>query len=342
MDKNKKIFIAGASGFIGTTLVGQLLADGWSLHTMSRSLPVAPPGCTDDPNTLWNNPNLTHFQGDVCDMEAIQKGMTGCSYVIHLAGYAKNYAKDISTYTQINVQGMRNVFKVAKELEIERIVWTSTIMTLGPTPKKVVGNEEMPRLSEKFFTEYERTKTIAEREAFQWATEGLPLVIVNPTRVYGPGQLSEGNALAVLIDDYMRGKFPFLLNAGVNMGNYVLVDDLARGIFQALEKGMVGQRYILGGENASLSAFLRKIDQVTGKKHWMIPVFRPGALLFSYSQLIMAKLFGCYPRITPGWIRTFLADAAFSSDKAKRDFGYQPTSLDEGLRKTCLWLSKLR
>ena len=342
MDKTKKILITGATGFIGTTLVRQLLADGWSLHTMSRSVPTLPPGYDGESGSLWDNPKVTHFRGDVSDPDAIGKAMDGCDYVIHLAGYARNYAKEMSVYTKINIEGMRNVFNAALDRRVERIVWTSTIVTLGPTPKKVTGNETMARITDKCFTEYERTKTIAEQEAYGWVERGLPLVIVNPTRVYGPGQLSEGNALAALIDDYMHGRLPFLLNAGVNVGNYVLVDDLARGIYLALENGTIGQRYILGGENATLGDFFRMIDKVTGKKHWKIPVFRPGSMVFAYAQLLFAKAFGVYPRITPGWMRTFLADWAFTCDKAKRELGYDPVSLEEGLQRTCEWIDKIK
>ncbi|MDD3586343.1 MAG: NAD-dependent epimerase/dehydratase family protein [Thermoguttaceae bacterium] len=342
IDKSKKIFITGATGFIGTTLVRQLLGQGYSLHTLSRSEPTLPPGFADTPETLWKHPNLTHFRGDVCDIESLRRAMDGCKYVIHLAGYAKNYAKDVTTYTHINIEGMRNVFIIATEQNIEKIVWTSTIVTLGPTRRGEVGDENMPRITDKCLTEYERTKTVAEAEAFQWCKNGLPLTIVNPTRVYGPGHLSEGNSLALLIDDYMHGRLPFLLNAGINVGNYVLVDDLARGIFLALDKGHTGRRYILGGQNATLKQFFQMIDKVTGKKHWKIPVFRPGAMVFATAQLLFAKCMGSYPRITPGWMRTFLTDWAYTCDRAKQELDYEPTPLEEGLARTCRWIDEIR
>jgi len=342
MNNQAKIFITGATGFIGTSLVRQLLAQGWRVRGMSRHKPVIPPGYEQSAGTLWEHPNFEYVQGDVTDIESIRQGMRDCPYVISLAGYAKNYAKDPSVYVKINIEGMRNVFTVAKEQKVEKIVWTSTIVSFGPTRKGVCGDENMPRITSRYYTEYEETKSIAEKEALEWAKEGLPLVIVNPTRVYGPGQLSEGNALAQLIDDYDRGRAPFLLNAGVNVGNYVLVDDVAWGHFLALERGRVGERYILGSENASLREFYKLIDKVTNRHHFKLPIFRPGAMVFAHSQKIMAKLTGGYPRITPGWMRTFLVDWAYSCDKARKELGYQPVSLEDGLRITCDWLHRIR
>lgn len=342
MDKNSKILITGATGFIGTTLVHQLLAEGYQLRCMSRSKPVFPPGFNEDRKNLWDNSNCEYFQGDVSDPDSIRKAVKDCRYIFHLAGYAKNYSKDPSIYKRINIDAMRNVFQAGKEEKVERIVWTSTIVTMGPTRPGETGDENTPRATDKYFTEYEETKTIAEKEAFLWIKEGLPLVIVNPTRVYGPGQLSEGNALGRLIDDYDRGKMPFLPNRGINIGNYVLVDDVAKGHYLAMEKGRIGERYILGGENISLKGFFQLISRITGKKHIQIPMLVPGPLIFSYLQLYAAKILGIYPRITPGWVRTFVTDWTYSCEKAKKELGYAPVPLEEGLKRTIDWISQMR
>ena len=338
IDKEERIFVTGASGFIGTSLTRQLLASGYKVRGMSRNLPSLPPGYERAHEELWGHPGFEFFQGNITDIESLRHGIDGCGYVIHLAGYAKNYSPDPSIFHKINVEGMKNVFAVSQEKNVKKIVWTSSIVTFGPTPKGFVADENFPRMTSQYLTEYEESKSLAEKEALHWISEGLPLVIVNPTRVYGPGQLSEGNALARLIDDYDRGRFPFLVNRGVNIGNYGYVDDVARGHLLALEKGRIGERYILGGENASLKGFFKMIESVTGKKHFKIPLLTFWPMVVGYTLLYSAKMFGIYPRITPGWVRTFIVDWAYSCDKAKRELGYNPISLREGLDRTCRWI----
>lgn len=342
IDKSEPVFVTGASGFIGTSLVRQLLAAGYKVRGMSRKQPVFPPGYDAAPEDLWNHPNFEYFKGDMTDIESLRRGIDGCGYVIHLAGYAKNYSPDPNIFIRFNVDGMRNVFTAAQEKNVKKIVWTSSIVTFGPTKKGVVGDETMPRITPKYLTEYEESKSIAEKEALKWAASGLPLVIVNPTRVYGPGQLSEGNALAALIDDYACGRFPILVNRGVNIGNYVLVDDVARGHLLALERGTVGERYILGSENASLKEFFQIIDEVTGKRRFKLPILTFAPMVVGYALLWAAKIFGIYPRITPGWVRTFIVDWAYSCEKAEKELGYTPVPLKEGLAQTCRWLREQR
>jgi len=268
--------------------------------------------------------------------------MEGCSHVFHVAAYANNWARDPQVYFEMNVRATRHVFDLAKQLGVKRVVWTSTQLTFGPTRPGQLANEDAPRISDRCFTEYEKTKTIAEQEALRHARDGFPVVIVNPTRVYGPGHLTEGNSLSLLIDRYDRGKVPILLNRGINVANYVLVDDVAEGHILAMEKGRVGQRYILGGENASLKQFFRLIDELSGKRHFQIPIFRSGALLFAWLLKKRAEWFHVYPQITPGWVRTFLADWACSSEKAQAELGYEPTPLADGLRVTYEWLKRVR
>jgi farnesol dehydrogenase len=167
-------------------------------------------------------------------------------------------------------------------------------------------------------------------------------VIVNPTRVYGPGLLTEGNVLTELIDQYDRGRVPILFNRGVNVGNYVMVDDVARGHILAMERGRIGQKYILGGENASLLELFRTVDRVSGKRHFQIPLFKYGPLVFAKLLQKRAEWFGVYPKVTPGWVETFSADWACRSDKARSELGYVPTPLQIGIEQTYRWIMELR
>ena len=334
------VFVTGTTGFIGSKLVEILLERGFCVRGLCRPRTFSnPPGREAVLEKLVNHPNFQCVDGDITDPESLRQGMLGCDFVFHLAAYAKNWSPDPAIYTHLNVDAMRSVFQIAKELQVRKIVWTSTIVTFGPTKRGEIRDESSsPRLRDTYFTVYEKTKTIAEQEALHWAKKGLPLVIVNPTRVYGPSLFSEGNAVVQLILDYVKGKAPFLPNRGINVGNYAFVDDVALGHLLALEKGRVGERYILGGENASLREFLKLVDEVSGKRHCKLPLLKIGPLLFSWFQEKRAKWFGIHPRITPGWVRTFLVDWAYSCEKAKQELGYAPISLREGLQKTWNWL----
>ena len=335
------IFVTGATGFIGTRLVQALVQLGQPVRALVRRDRLEPPPGADGPSPLEHE-LVELVRGDITDRDSLVRGLAGCRRVFHLAAYAKVWNRDPNRYERINVDGMRNVFAATEQHNVERVVLTSTVRTLGPRPPGVIGDEEMPRVTNRYLTEYEETKTVAEAEALERAAEGFPVVIVNPTRVYGPGHLTEGNSVARLIDDYDRGRLPILPNRGVNVGNYVMVDDVVEGHLLAMEKGRVGERYILGGENASLKEFFQTIDRVSGKRHFQLPLWRAGPLAFAWCQKKRAQWFGVYPIITPGWVRTFFADWAYRSDKAVRELGYAPMSLEQGIRVTYEWLQRLR
>ncbi len=343
METTSRILVTGATGFIGSRLVQALVERGHNVRALSRSdNPAPPPGFASNGRGPLDHERVEIVRGDVTDRQSIFRAVDGCDYVFHLAAYAKNWAPNPRKFFEVNVDGMRNVFDAARAAAVKRIVLTSTIVTLGPTRENEIGDERMPRSTDKCLTEYEASKVEAEREAIKYAQGGLPVVIVNPARVYGPGHLTEANTLAQLIDSYDRGKLVVLINRGINVGNYVLVDDVVEGHILAMEKGRVGERYILGGENATLKEFFSTIDRVSNKRHLHIPILKFGPLVYSHFQERRARWFGVYPTVTPGWIRTFLVDWAYNCHKAQDELGYRPTSLADGIRITLDWLKQLR
>lgn len=343
MEAAAKILVTGSTGFIGSRLVQTLLERGHRVRALTRSdNPPPPPGFSGNGKSPLDHERVEIARGDITDREAVFRAVDGCDYVFHLAACAKNWAPNPRKFHEVNVGGMRNVFDACRAAAVKRINWTSSIVTLGPTHPNEIGDESMPRITEECFTDYEASKVEAEREATRYAQGGLPVVIVNPTRVYGPGHLTEANTLAQLIDSYDRGKMMLLINRGINVGNYVFVDDVVQGHILALEKGRIGQRYILGGENATLKEFFSTIDRVTNKRHLHIPILKFGPMVYSHFQEKRARWFGVYPKITPGWMKSFLLDWAFSSQKAQDELGYRPTSLADGIRITLDWLRQLR
>jgi nucleoside-diphosphate-sugar epimerase len=337
------VFVTGATGFIGTRLVHELVRRGHTVHALTRTDdPQPPPGFSDEDRPNLRDPNVRLVRGDITDIESLRRGMQGCEQVYHLAGYAKNWARDPRTYAEINVDGMRNVCAVARELNVQRVVWTSTMLTFGPTRLGEVGDEQMPRITPKFYTQYEASKAAAEVEAAKFAADGLPLVIVNPGRVFGPGHFSEGNAISLVIDMYDRGRAPILLNGGRNVGNYVFVSDVVSGHIAAMERGRVGEKYSLGGENLSLKQFFQLIDKVSGKRHFQINIRRPGAMTYAWILKKRAEWLGAYPQVTPDWVRVFLTEWAYSSAKAERELGYRITPIEDAVRQTYEWLQRVR
>jgi nucleoside-diphosphate-sugar epimerase len=341
------VFVTGASGFIGARLVCELIKRGHVVHALThRTKLESPPGLPPDEQCDFNHPNIRLFPGDLSDShdyEGLKRAMDGCTHVYHLAGYAKSWSSDQHTYLKTNVSGLCRVCDMALKLGVERMVWTSTMLTFGPTPRGTVGDESMPRpVPFKCFTDYESSKLAAESYAARYVEDGLPLVTVNPTRVFGPGHLNESNSVSQLMDMYDRGRLPFLLGGGRNVGNWVYVDDVVQGLILAMENGRVGEKYILGGENLSLKDFFKLVSQVSGNRHFQITIRRPAALTYAWLQKKRAERFGIYPQITPEWVRVFLTDWAYSSAKAQQELGYQITPLEEAVRRTYQWMVRVR
>ena len=333
MGKLSKVFVTGGTGFIGTRLVNELIRRGHSVHVLRRSR-----SSIDG----FGDGEIHLFEGDLWDCDSIRKGMEGCQQVYHLAAYAKNWAKDSTVYYRSNVNGFCDVWEAAKSLGVERMVFTSAFVTCGPSAPGRVEDERRYCSVAECYTDYQASKAMGEKQACEYADQGFPVVIVNPTRVYGPGKMTEGNSVSRMVDLYDRGRFPFLLNQGINIGNYAFVDDVVQGLILAMERGRIRERYILGGENVSLLQLFKLIDEIGGKRHVRINVPPGVALLYSRLEEKKAKWFGSYPLITAGWVKTFLQDWTYSSAKAEKELGYEITPLRQGIQITLKWLRQLR
>jgi farnesol dehydrogenase len=336
------VFVTGATGFIGTRLVQELARRGHIVHALTRrDNPEVPPGFLPDEKPDFNHPNVRLVRGDVADVESLRRGMTGSTQVYHLAGYAKNWARSPQTYIDINVTGLRNVCELALELGVNRVVWTSTLLTFGPSRPGHVGDETSRRTTNEAMTQYEASKTAGQQVAEEFVARGLEVVTVNPTRVFGPGHFHEGNATSLVIDMYDRGKAPFIAG-GKKVGNWVFVEDVVQGLILAMERGRSGEKYLLGGENLSLKQLLQLVDKVSGRRHFQITVRRPAAMTYAWVLKKRAEWFGIHPQITPAWVRVFLTNWACTSAKAERELGYRFTPIEEAVRRTYEWILRVR
>lgn len=324
------IFITGSTGFIGNKLALKLAGQGETIHALCRR--------TSDVSTL-KHPNIKIFYGDVNEYSKITEAMRGCEFAYHLAAYARGYAKDKNEYFRINVEGTKNICDAALKNGTKKIVITSTIVTFGPTGKNP-ESETIKRNENVFYTTYEHSKYLAEKVVEEYIKKGLNAVTVNPTRVFGPGLMNESNSVTIMIQMYLKGKMRAILGDGKGIGNYGYVDDMVAGHIAAMEKGRVGEKYILGGENVSYNHFFQLISEITGKRFFQFKIPYPVAITFSKFEEMRAKLFGGNPLITPEWVKTFALDWVYSSKKAEQELGYKYTPLRESMRQTIDWLNK--
>src|SRR6266516_4733945 len=262
-----KYYVTGATGFIGGHVARQLIASG---HTVIA--PVRTPAKAQDLVDLGVNV----VKGDVTDKESMRASMTGVDGVFHIADWYKIGVKDKSMGMNINVDGTRNVLELMKELRIPKGVYTSSLAVNSDTHGEL--KRESYHFTGKHITEYDRTKAVAHEIAKQFIAEGLPLVIVMPGGIYGPGDTS---VLRRTLVDFLQGKVPILpTQAGICWAH---VEDTAHGHILAMEKGVPGETYIIAGEPCTYQEALQLASHITGKP---APMIVPYQMLKTVSYLV--------------------------------------------------------
>ena len=323
-----KCMVTGATGFIGNRLVGELLNLGEEVHILARSQKKA--------SQLYGN-QVTFYEGDLWDADIIQEASRNCDVIFHLAAFANIWSKDKMFAYKTNVTGTNNILDAAIQNKVKKVVFTSSAAVFPPSEN---GEEidETSILPEKYFTDYETTKVQAEQLCLEYCSKGLDVVIVNPPRVFGPGLLNKSNSVTLIIKKYIAGNWRIIPGTGDAVGNYVFIDDVVKGHILAMQKGISGEKYILGGENISFNGFFSKLSKVSGKNYRLFHLPFPIILAASKFELFMAETIGKKPLITPPWAKKYLQNRPVSSRKAIIELNYTITPLDEGIRKTIEWL----
>jgi len=324
-----KIFVTGGTGFIGSHLIRYLCSQGHSIRALCRP---------SSPKDILSDCQVDFMLGDLSDVHFLQQALKDCDYVFHLAGYAQSWSQDPDRYYQVNVQGTHNVLEAAEKVGIKKVVVTSTCMTFGPSDSK--PKKESDKRTENFFCNYESTKYIAERVVDYYVKRGLSVVTVNPTRVFGPGRLSEANSVTKMIDLYLQGKWRLILSDGKAVGNYVFVDDVVQGHWQALIKGTPGEKYILSGANLSFNRFFKELADIAHCRRRMIHIPLKFAFFAAEFCAFLARRFKIYPLITPEWVKIFAVDWAFSHKKAEAQLDYIATPFQEAVQRTLTWIKE--
>jgi nucleoside-diphosphate-sugar epimerase len=318
-----KILVTGASGYIGNKLAHVLADKGYYVNALVRSSASA---------DLLHHANIHVCYGDLLDNNSLAIAMKGCKQVYHAAGLAKMWAKDRNVFYKINVGGTENVLQAALKEGVSKLVYTSSCGVWGPDDHHVY-TENDPRTTS-FDSDYDLSKYLAEKLVREYCYKGLFTVIVNPPRVYGPGLERYSNAVNRFITQILNKKIvPLPWNLDTK-ANYTFIDDVINGHILAMEKGLGGERYILGGENISYKKLVQTIVALSGSKTIFVRI-PPGVIqAWAWMEWIVAKFTRYEPTFTPRLAQRIQLDKMFDCSKAVRQLGYKITVFEKGMQTT--------
>ena len=318
------ILVTGATGFLGSHVARKLVERGERVRILLRK--------TSRTSNI-EDIDAERFYGDTLDIDSVKEALKGCDTLYHVAGIVSSKKSDYGRMEEINVKGTFNVFSSALEAGVKKAVYTSSVAAIGVAPNGGIANEETPFTLEPMGIQYLNTKYYAEKEALKFYQKGLPLVIVNPSIVIGPGDIYLSST--ALIVWYCKRKFPGYMDGGVNV---VDVEDVAEGHILAAEKGRVGERYILGNKNLSIMECFSLLERVTGipSPKRKVPYFVALTAGFIRERIIRVS--------SPSFVLQDVDSAKagrlywyFDSSKAVRELGFPQTPVEESLKKTIKW-----
>lgn len=316
----KPTLVTGATGFIGWHVAKRLLERGHTVRALVR------------PTSRIRELDVEVVSGDLRDSGSLERAVRGCGLVFHIAADYRLWAKDPAELYRSNVEGTRNLLHAAQQAGVERVVYTSTVGCIG-IRKDRPGSEDVEVRLEQMTGAYKRSKFQAEQVAMEFAQSGFPVVIVNPTAPMGDHDFKPTPTGKIVVD-YLKGAMPAFVDTGLNL---VDVEDTAEGHLLAAERGQPGQRYILGCENLTLKQILERLARISEGKapRWRIPY--PVAYAAGLVSTGWANLTGQEPRAPLDAVKMAKVKMFVSSDKAKRDLGFNPQPVDGALKRAVDW-----
>jgi dihydroflavonol-4-reductase len=318
------VLVTGGTGFLGANLARLLVAEGYRVRVLARpaSSLRALEGCP-----------VELVRGDLLDADSVARAIQGCEQVFHVAADYRLWARHPAEIYRANVDGTRVVCQACGQASVERLVYTSSVGTLGLPRAGGVGTETTPVSLRDMIGAYKRSKFLAERVVEEYAARGLPVVIVNPTNPIGPWEVKPTPTGQMLLD-YLLGRMAATLDTGLNL---VHIADVARGHLLAAQRGRVGERYILGCENRSLTEIFHTLESITGIRAPRVRV--PHALVYLVALLneASARATGRSPRVPLAGVRMARKHMYFSAAKAVRELGLPQTPVEQGLRDAVDW-----
>ena len=305
-----KALVTGATGFVGAAVARVLLREQWQVRVLARR--------GSDRRNLQSL-DVEVFEGDLTDSTSLQRATQGCEGLFHVAADYRLGARDPMQLYRVNVEGTRNVLNAAQRSGVRRIVYTSSVATIGIPADGTPGDEQSATSLENMIGHYKRSKYLAEEAVREAAQGGLSVVIVSPSTPVGPGDLKP-TPTGQLVLDAAAGRMPAYVDTGLNI---VHVDDVAAGHLLAYERGRAGERYILGGQDMSLREILQMIARLEGRSPPRVRLPYAVVLPIAYVAEGFARLSGRSGRITLEGVRMSRKKMFFSSAKAARELGYR-------------------
>jgi dihydroflavonol-4-reductase len=327
MARDGTVLLTGASGFVGSAVARRLRAAGFSVRALVR--PTSPLAHLSDLD-------LEFATGDLRDPEAVRRAMAGARFLFHVAADYRLWARDPDELTQTNVAGTRLLMEEAMRAGVERVVYTSSVATLAARADGVSADETMPLTEDRAIGVYKRSKVAAERAVEGLIAQGLPAVIVNPSTPIGPRDVKPTPTGRIIVEA-ASGRMPAFVDTGLNM---VHVDDVAEGHFLAFERGRIGERYVLGGQNASLAEILATVAETVGRRPPRIRIPRQALVPFAHVSEAVARRTGREPMLTLDGLRMSKNKMFFSSAKAERELGYRARPYREGITDAIAWFRR--
>ncbi len=319
-----KVLVTGATGFVGGAVARALVRAGTDVRVLVRS--------KADVQPLTGLP-VERVEGDLLNPASLRSALAGCQQLYHVAAYYALWAKDPAIFYDVNVTGTRNVLTAARAAGIGRTVYCSTIGAIGLPADGGLGTEDTPVSLEQMAGHYKRSKYLAEQEVHTFAREGFPVVIVNPSAPVGAGDVKPTPTGQVIVD-FMKHRMPAYIETGMNI---VDVDDVAAGHLLAMEKGRLGERYILGCKNLMLKEVFDILSRLTGVKAPSIRLPRSLVLPLAYINQWMAELTGRPPRIPLEGVKMAKYRMHYDCGKAIRELGIPQTPPETALEKAVRW-----
>jgi dihydroflavonol-4-reductase len=328
MPENRSLcLVTGGTGFIGSAVVRAALQAGLRVRVLARS--------GADRRNL-EGLDVEFAEGDLVQPHSFMPALRGCDRLFHVAADYRLWVPQPKAMYQANVEGTRRLMQAAGQAGVGRIVYTSSVATLGLNADGRPGDEQTPVQLSAMIGHYKRSKFLAEEAVRELAEQGLPVVIVNPSTPVGPRD-RKPTPTGRMVLEAAQGRTPAYVDTGLNI---VHVDDVAQGHLLALANGRIGQRYVLGGENMALRDIFAAIAGLTGRRPPRFRVPLAAVLPIAYGAEAMARLSGREPFVTVDGVKLAGKWMFFSSAKAERELGYRPRPALDALRDAVEWFRR--